>query len=194
MTNDDKQKTNFQRLNQALIFAARAHDGQQRKGTDIPYIIHPVMLAMRLLTMDCAENVVIAALLHDTVEDTAITLEDISREFGAEVAEVVAAASEPEHSTARWETRKQHTIDFLRDAPLPVKLLACADKLHNIQSMQSDFARQGERVWERFARGREKQAWYYRRLAKNLPAGVALPEMHPIFAEFAEAVDNLFGK
>lgn len=193
MTNNT-QPINFDRLNRALIFAARAHDGQQRKGTDIPYIIHPVMLAMKLLSMDCSENVIIAALLHDTVEDTAITLEDISREFGAEVAELVAGASEPDHGHARWEIRKQHTIDFLRTAPLPVKLIACADKLHNIQSMQRDFAAMGEKVWERFARGREKQAWYYRGLAESLLAGVAAPEKYPIFAKFAEAVDNLFGE
>lgn len=185
---------NFKRLNRALIFAARAHDGQQRKGSDIPYIIHPVAMAMKLLTMDCMEDVVIAALLHDVVEDTNITLDDIAREFGTPVAELVAAASEPEHGTARWEARKQHTIDFLRDAPLPVKLLTCADKLHNIQSIQHDLEAIGEKVWERFARGREKQAWYYRALAESLPHGIESPERYPIFAEFARAVDNLFGK
>ena len=184
---------NFERLNRALIFAARAHDGQQRKGTDIQYIIHPAAMAMKLLTMNCMEDVVIAALLHDVVEDTDITLDDIAREFGAPVAELVAAASEPEHDTARWEIRKQHTIDFLRDAPLPVKLLACADKLHNIGSIARDYAVLGEKVWERFARGRDKQAWYYRALAESLPHGVESPEQYPIFAEFARAVDNLFG-
>jgi len=184
---------NFERLNHALIIAARAHDGQRRKGTDIPYIIHPVSMAMKLLTMGCTEDVVIAALLHDTVEDTDLTLDDVARKFGASVAELVAAASEPEHSTARWETRKQHTIEFLRDAPLPVKLLTCADKLHNIRAIAHDFSKLGEKVWERFARGREKQAWYYRGLAESLHHGVESPEQYPIFAEFAQEVDNLFG-
>ncbi len=185
---------NFNRLDRALIFAARAHDGQQRKGTDIPYITHPVAMAMRLLSMDCMENVVIAALLHDTVEDTAITLDDISQAFGDDVSALVAAASEPDHHTARWEIRKQHTIDFLRTAPLPVKLLSCADKLHNLRSIARDYAQIGDKVWERFARGREKQAWYYRALAQSLPENIASPEAYPIFTEFSQAVDTLFGK
>ena len=184
----------FNRLNRALIFAARAHDGQRRKGTDIPYIAHPVAMAMKLLTMDCVEDVVIAALLHDVVEDTPFTLDDISQAFGERVAELVAAASEPDHHTARWEVRKQHTIDFLRTAPLPVKLLTCADKLHNLRSIAQDYAQIGDKVWERFARGREKQAWYYLELAQSLPENVASPEDYLIFTEFTQEVAALFGK
>lgn len=184
----------FNRLDQALIFAARAHDGQRRKGTDIPYIVHPAAMAMKLLTMNCMEDVVIAALLHDVVEDTPATLEDISQAFGDNVAALVSAASEPEHNTARWEVRKQHTIDFLRTASLPAKLLTCADKLHNLRSIEQDYAQLGEGVWKRFARGREKQAWYYRELAKSFTQNVKSPENYPIFTEFTQEVTALFGK
>ncbi len=182
---------NFERFDRALIFAARAHDGQRRKGTDIPYITHPVALAMMLREMDCPDEVIVAALLHDVVEDTPVSLAEVRREFGDAVAGLVEAVSEPDKS-APWEERKRHTIAALRDAPLPVKLLACADKLHNITTLARDHARLGDAVWSRFNRGRAQQAWYYRQLVDSLLHGVESPETYPIFARFARAVHALF--
>lgn len=176
----------------ALVFAAKAHDGQYRKGTDIPYITHPVALATMLMTMDCPDAVIIAALLHDVIEDTPTTAEEIEAEFGAEIAELVQAVSEPDRD-APWEARKQHTIDKLRHAPLSVKLIACADKTHNLHSMARDYNKLGDDLWKRFNRGKAEQAWYYRSLAKSLAMGIDQPKNYPIFAKFASEVDNLFG-
>jgi len=181
----------YKLFDKTLIFAARAHESGYRKGTDIPYIIHPVGVAMILLEASASDEVIAAALLHDVVEDTDITPAQIEQEFGPEIAQLVRSVSEPDRD-APWEDRKQHTIDKLRYAPLPVKLLACADKLHNIRSIARDHAELGDAVWDRFNRGKEEQAWYYRNLAQSLPFDVEKPEQYPIFAQFAQEVDQLF--
>ncbi len=183
---------NYNLFDKALNFAARAHQGQYRKGTDIPYIVHPVGVAVILMEMNLTDEVIVAGLLHDVVEDTPITPAQLEAEFGAKIARLVAGASEPDRSAA-WEDRKRHTVDYLRRAPLPVKLLSCADKLHNIRTLSRDYAKLGDAVWERFNRGKAQQAWYYRALAQSLPEGVNSPESYPIFEQFSVAVDRLFG-
>jgi len=179
-------------FDQALVFAAKAHQGQYRKGTDIPYITHPVALAMMLLELNCADEVIIAALLHDVVEDTAVTLAAVEAEFGEQVSNLVQAVTEPDRE-AEWEVRKTHTIHKLRQAPLPGKLLACADKLHNIRSIHRDYEAVGEQVWQRFKRAKTEQAWYYRGLAESLSHGIPNLDSYPIFATFQQEVNQLFG-
>ena len=97
-------------VDRAIGFAARAHQGQQRKTGDVPYIAHPVAVAMILQRMDCAETIVAAGLLHDVVEDTSVTLKDVRRHFGDEVAEIVAGCTELPKNRNRWETRKLFMI------------------------------------------------------------------------------------
>ncbi len=177
-------------FDKALIFAAKAHEGQYRKGTDVPYITHPVGLAVTLMDLNCADEVIVAALLHDVVEDTIVTLDEIEVEFGGQVAGLVGAVSEPDRD-APWEVRKEHTINKLRHASLSVKLLACADKLYNIRSMAQDYAAVGEQIWERFNRGKEKQAWYYRFLTERLIGGLEKSERYQIFAEYRQQAENL---
>jgi len=184
---------NFDDFDRALIFAAKAHDGQVRKGTDVPYLVHPVAVAATLLAMHCDDAVILAALLHDTVEDTAATLADIEREFGPEVAAIVAGASEPDKSAA-WKVRKQHTIHYLKTAPPSVRLVACADKLHNLRSMMRDHAELGDAVWQRFKRGRAEQGWYYREVIKSLLTDEALAQKYPIFSELKRLVEQFFGE
>jgi (p)ppGpp synthase/HD superfamily hydrolase len=182
-----------QLLDKALIFAARAHEGQYRKGTTIPYITHPVALAMALLQMECPGEVVAAALLHDVVEDTAVTLAEIEQAFGPEIADLVASVSEPDRR-ASWEARKAHTIAAMRDAPFYTKLIVCTDKLHNLRSVVRDYAEEGEGVWDRFNRGKAKQAWYYHQLVESLMVNVTETDRYPVFGQLAAEVDHLFGK
>lgn len=179
-------------LELALSFAARAHLGQVRKGTDTPYIVHPVGV---MLTLQAAgehdPDLLAAALLHDTLEDAGVSVEALGELFGPRVAELVAGASEPFAREDLWETRKQHTVEFLRTAPRGVQLVAAADKLHNLSSMVVDHAVQGERLWERFNRGRVEIAWYYRAVTASLQAG-GLAD-HPLIRDLAATVDNFFG-
>lgn len=150
-------------ISKAIEFSAKAHEGHFRKGSLVPYITHPFEVAKILgEAVDPEENetLIIAGLLHDTVEDTDTSLDTIRREFGQAVADLVA--SDSENKQLPWEARKQNTIDFLKnEATRDMQMLACADKLANLRSVKADYARIGEDVWDIFVRGKEKQAWYY---------------------------------
>lgn len=176
----------------AIAFAAQAHRGQFRKGTGIPYIVHPLGVAEILITHGCVEELVVAGLLHDTVEDAPVTLADIAQRFGARVAQLVEAVSEPDQS-APWEERKRHTLATLRTASQDILLLACADKLNNLRALCSDYARVGEAVWARFNRPLESQRWYYQSLADVFAARAAGEPSTTLFRQFQTEVDGLFG-
>ncbi|MGN1007789.1 MAG: HD domain-containing protein [Butyricicoccus sp.] len=154
---------NHQKLHEAICFAAVAHQNQLRKGSETPYIAHPCEVMQILTAADCEETLLIAGLLHDTLEDTAVTAGELREVFGEDVAVLVCAASEDKSQS--WEQRKQHTIAYLSDgAGLDGLLLACADKLSNLRSIRADLNELGESLWSRFKRGREQQRWYYRSL------------------------------
>jgi (p)ppGpp synthase/HD superfamily hydrolase len=170
------------KLYDAIELAARAHHGQVRKGTEIPYIVHPLAVAGILIRANCPEHLIIAGILHDTLEDTPVRLEEIRSQFGREVAELVVALSEPDKK-APWEERKAHTIDHLERVTTPdVLLVSVADKLDNMRAIREGLESDGEAFWLRFNRPRESQKWYYQRLAGvfqrriSAGAGVALAQ------------------
>jgi hypothetical protein len=185
-------------IDKALTYAARVHSGQTRKGTVIPYITHPYAVGMILARNGCADHVVIAGILHDTVEDGIfedgtveghkVTINDIDEYFGPEVAAIITGCSEDK--SLGWKERKQHTIDYLASASHGVKLVTCADKLHNITSMLDDYSKCGEALWNRFNAGRSDQEWYYRSLADALSEGDF--KLHKLSVYFNEAVGKLF--
>ncbi|MFT4415937.1 HD domain-containing protein [Fredinandcohnia humi] len=175
-------------VEKAIMVASKAHDGQYRKLTNIPYITHPLGVGLLLIRNNARPELVAAGILHDTVEDTEITVEDIREAFGEEIAEIVEGCSEPDKALA-WEERKEHTISFLRTASEDIRTVACADKLHNIRSIIKDYGENGEKVWSRFKRGREKQEWYYRSVINSL--GYA--STFPLLEELKKEVDSLFG-
>jgi (p)ppGpp synthase/HD superfamily hydrolase len=179
-------------IDQAIELAARAHRGQVRKGTDTPYVAHPYAVGMSLARAGCDDEVVVAGILHDTVEDTHITLEELRAQFGARVASIVEGCTEP-HREESWEARKEHTLAYLPAAPRDIRLVALADKLHNARSILTDLKANGEGVWSRFKRARSQQAWYYRGLVEALCAPRAGEEPLPFCAEFRQVVKELFG-
>ena len=179
-------------IDAALIFAATAHRDQVRKGTGTPYIVHPVGVMLLLIQAgELDPELLAAALLHDTLEDAGISEDTLRDQFGARVAEIVAGASEPYSRDELWETRKQHTVAFLRTAPREVQLVAAADKLHNLTSMVIDHAALGDELWTRFNRGRPNIAWYYRSICASLRAGEVRD--HPVVTQLAETVETFFG-
>ena len=177
-------------INKALTFSAKAHLQQIRKGTDIPYVTHPFAVGMILAKAGCPDPIIIAGILHDTVEDSDATLDDIRREFGDEVAAIVAGCSEPDKSL-EWEERKTHTIEELKHAPLAIQLVACADKLHNVSTMLEDYNQIGDDLWKRFNRNRDQQKWYFSELVKCLENCEV--RSHPLYWEFKRTVELLFG-
>lgn len=185
--------------NLALQTAWMAHSKQKRKSSDIPYIIHPIEVALILIENGANEDLITAGLLHDTLEDTAITEEFIYSNFGAKVTELVKAASEPqklgleaklskEDEIKSWKERKTHTIHYISDAPLEVKLLTCADKLSNIRSTIRDYKEFGNKLWERFNAGCKDQNWYYEELVKSLKELCG----YKMYDEFVILVEDFF--
>jgi len=159
----------------AIKFVAEAHQGHYRKGTSIPYISHLMNVMKILIEIGCDKEIVTAGILHDVIEDTSVTSEQVERVFGKRVATIVAGASEPEHirngqgGKAPWRLRKQHTIAYItREATLDELLVNCADKLDNIESIKHDFNLKGERLWERFNAPKQEQQWYYCSVATAL--------------------------
>ncbi len=180
------------RIERAVEMASLAHGAQKRKGTEMPYLVHPCSVGLLLAGAGCPEDVVVAGLLHDTLEDTDLEPEAIRREFGDAVLAIVQGCSEPAKSVP-WEERKRHTLHLLETASDEIRLVSCADKLHNVRSMGADRERLGEVVWTKFKRGREQQAWYYRGLVgalcrEPLPAPGA-----ELFHALSAAVTALFG-
>jgi (p)ppGpp synthase/HD superfamily hydrolase len=176
----------------ALIYAARAHRHQVRKGTDVPYIVHPV--GVMLLLEHAGETdpeLLAAALLHDTLEDAGATVDELAQLFGQRVADIVVGCTEPDHGSAPWEVRKQHTVAHLRGAPRDVQLVSAADKLHNLTSMTLEHVEQGDQLWQRFNRGRASIEWYYRSIAASLSA-TDLAD-HPIVRELQATITTFFG-
>ena len=156
----------------AIKFAADAHEGHYRKGSKIPYITHPMNVMKTLLEMGCDVEVAVAGLFHDVVEDTPYSIEVIESKFGHRVATLVDAASEPEDlrngrsPVKNWKKRKEHTIGILSTQDDIDKLLVtCADKLDNVNAIKNDYAKLGDKLWERFNAGKEEQRWYYESLS-----------------------------
>jgi len=176
----------------AIALAAKAHHGQYRKGTSLPYLLHPLGVAKILIESGADDEVVAAGVLHDTVEDAGVSLAEIRELFGERVARLVASASEADKSDA-WENRKRHTIAAVATAPLEVLLVEGADKLDNIRAIREDYERLGDGVWARFNRGRESQRWYYQSLAVAFLARDESAATTRIFEQFREEVVKVFG-
>lgn len=154
-------------IDKAIQFAAKAHEGQVRKATDIPYITHPFAVGMLLQKAKCSEEVIAAGILHDTIEDTSVTYEQLVEEFGQKVANLVLAASEHDKSLP-WKERKLHTIQSLRNPSMDEMKVIVTDKLHNLRSIRKDLNEIGEEVWSRFNRGKSDQHWYYSSIVEAL--------------------------
>jgi (p)ppGpp synthase/HD superfamily hydrolase len=177
-------------INSALNFAALAHANQKRKSTEVPYIVHPVGVMMVLVECGVTDpELLAAALLHDTLEDTGTTLDELSAIFGERVAEIIDGCSEPDKSET-WEHRKEHTIAYLKLAPREIALVSAADKLHNVRSMLIDYETLAQGLWTRFKRGPVENAWYYRSVLQSLQAGALAG--HVILDKLAADIDALF--
>lgn len=175
----------------ALAFAVEAHGrvGHLRKGTRFPYVIHPIRVAWILERHGYDDELAMAGLLHDTIEDTVVTAEEIADRFGERVAELVVAVSE-ENKNAPWGERKSATIAKVAAAGPDVLAVLAADKLDNVRSIRETLAERGEdETWALFKTGRAEQVWYYRSLAD---AFFARDPDHDLFRTLRNEVDAMF--
>ena len=181
---------------QAFEFAYRYHAGTIRKGSQVPYIVHPMDVAAILMKNNASEEIIIAGLLHDVIEEENVELEEIKRQFGTKVAQLVNFATEPAElrkgdRKKSWKTRKQHTLDLLETATQEEKLLSCADKLSNIRDTINDHKELGSKLWERFNATFEQQRWYYRSLCESFLKGEGI-EDYPAYTQFKDCVEQLY--
>jgi (p)ppGpp synthase/HD superfamily hydrolase len=179
------------RVDAALALAARAHRTQLRKGTDTPYIVHPVGVALILDRHGLDEDLVVAGLLHDTVEDTGLELEAIRAGFGDDVAALVDAMTERklDHGAERpWRERKEEAIAHFATADARLAALKGADLLHNLQCTLADLKLHGSAVWARFNAGKDEWLWYYSEMASRVAARLG---DHPLARELAAVLDEI---
>ncbi len=155
------------RFLRAFQFAAEKHAGQTRKASSIPYLAHLMGVASLALEAGGDEDLAIAALLHDVVEDCggAPMLKEVQRRFGKRVAKVVDGCTDSDsYPKPPWRERKEKYLRHLKKADAGTRLVSAADKLNNVRSILSDYREIGELVWARFNGGREGTLWYYRAL------------------------------
>ena len=184
---------NTELLDRAIIFAVHAHAGTERRGKGYPYIVHPMEAVEIVATMTADQELLAAAALHDTVEDTDVTVEQLRAEFGERIASLVADESDvmPEGMTeeASWHQRKQAAIDRLSKASHDAKMVALGDKLSNMRAIARDYAEIGDALWNRFhTKDPKDHEWHYRGLAD------ALRELSDTFAfqEFERLINQVF--
>jgi (p)ppGpp synthase/HD superfamily hydrolase len=155
------------RFEKALVYATRLHARQLRKGTQIPYISHLLSVAALVLENGGNETQAIAALLHDAIEDQGgeKTRQEIRHQFGSEVSKIVEGCTDADViPKPPWRERKQQYITKFRHATPEVRRVSLADKLHNARSIEADYQKIGEAIWERFQGRKEGTLWFYRAL------------------------------
>ena len=186
-------------LDRAIIFAVKAHHNTERRGKGFPYIVHPMEAVEIVATITPDQELLAAAALHDTIEDTDVTVDDIRREFGDRIAELVHAESDQINGEvfdaangdeeATWHARKQAAIDRLAAAPHDAKIVALGDKLSNMRAIARDYAVKGDELWKIFhAKDKADHEWLYRGLAESLS------ELSDTFAykELVHLIDEVF--
>ncbi len=182
-------------LDRAIIFAVKAHAGTERRGKGFPYIVHPMEAVEIVSTITPDQELLAAAVLHDVVEDTGISADDLRREFGDRIADLVVAESdvftEGVSEEDSWHARKRAAIERLSRASRDAKIVAMGDKLSNMRAIARDYAVQGDKLWSIFhAKDPKDHEWHYRGLAD------ALKELEGTFAykEFVSLIDQVFKK
>ena len=181
------------RFDRALLYATHVHGGHVRKETSTPYIAHLLAVAATVLEYGGDEDLAIAGLLHDSVEDTGGTarLDDVRNRFGARVARIVEACSDSLADTARgepkahWQERKEEYLKRLQEADEDILRVSLADKVHNARAILRDLRKPSirEKVWDRFSAPKKRQLRYYRNLAdtfRKMIPGQLSDELHEI--------------
>ena len=156
------------RLQRAFRYAAEKHAGQTRKQTAVPYLSHLMAVASLVLEAGGDEDMAIAALLHDVVEDCGgmPRLREIRKQFGPRVAKIVEGCTDSFGEPKReWAERKKDYLRELKHADVETRLVSASDKLHNVRTILADYRLDGEDIWKRFSGKKEGTLWYYRALS-----------------------------
>ena len=176
-------------LDRAILFAVQAHSGTERRGKGFPYIVHTMEAMSISATMTSDQEILAAAALHDVVEDTAITLDEIRSQFGDRIAKLVDTESDRLGAGLDWFARKKESLKRLKQASRDEKIVALGDKLSNMRAIARDYAIAGESFWDLFhIKDKSVHAWRYHAL---LDALSSLSDTYA-YQEFEFLVDRVF--
>lgn len=159
-------------VSEAIIFAAKAHDGMRRKKTEAPYILHPMEAAVIVGTITDEQELIAAAALHDVVEDAGITIDEVEEKFGRRVRELVESETEDKRADLppedTWRIRKEESLEVLKNTDdIDVLIVWMGDKLANMRAIYRQWKDEGDAMWERFnQKDPKQQAWYYTTIVK----------------------------
>ena len=183
-------------VSEAISFTVKVHDGMRRKNSDVPYILHPLEAAVIVSTMTDDQEVIAAAILHDVVEDTNITIDEIEEKFGKRVRELVVSETENKRpeipASESWRIRKEESLEVLKNThDIGVLMVWLGDKLANIRSIYRDLQQEGNATWEKFnQKDPNEHAWYYFSIVKLTERLVHTSA----WLEFKTLVELVFGK
>ncbi len=183
-------------LDKAIAFAAAKHSGTYRKGTTIPYITHPMEAAAIAAALTDDEDVIAAAVLHDVLEDTDTTAQELEIQFRHRITSLVADESEDKRENeapeSTWKIRKQETLDRLEKASHEARIIALGDKLANVRALRRDYELIGDKLWERFnEKDKTNHAWYYGRIYEIFMQDTELKDS-PLLEEYARCLEAIF--
>jgi len=175
-------------ISKALNLAGALHEGQTRKGDGLPYIVHPFAVALILMDYSEDEDVIIGGLLHDTIEDTDYSEEQITKDFGSRVAQIVMSVTETNKDDP-WQKRKDDYLAHLKEANYEAKLLCAADKIHNLLSMIAAYKKFGKKAENAFNAPLDKKIWFYNACYKIIKEDQKMPK--ELMAELQTALTEI---
>ena len=176
-------------LDRAILFAVQCHSGTERRGKGFPYIVHPMEAMAIVATMTSDQELLAAAALHDVVEDTEVTLDEIRTLFGDRVASLVDTESDRLGEGLDWRARKEESLKRLKAASREEKIVALGDKLSNMRAIARDYTSRGEVFWDMFRiKDKSVHSWRYHALVD------AFSDMYDTYAyqEFEFLVNRIF--
>lgn len=181
-------------MEEAIQFAAVKHEGQIRKGSHLPYICHPIEVMMLSDRMTKDPEIAAAGALHDTLEDTDTTYDELLSKFGKRIADLVRCESEDKRSgrpkSETWRIRKQENLDRIATEPYDAKIIMLADKLSNMRSSAREYEKIGDKIFDRFnEKNKSSHAWYHRSVLRALSELDSLPQ----YREYNSLIEKVFG-
>lgn len=172
-------------IEKAVRVSVAAHKDQTRKGDDLPYIIHPFMVAIKLAKYNFPDTVIAAALTHDVLEDTEYPEDKLKSELGAEVLEIIKSVTHDD--SLPWEEKKKKYVETVRAGSVGAKAVSVADKIHNLESLLLAYSEQGPELWKKFNRDKEQKMWFESEVLKMLKA----TWRHPLIREYEKLLEQM---
>ncbi|HPO05693.1 MAG TPA: HD domain-containing protein [Candidatus Gracilibacteria bacterium] len=170
----------------AIQIAEVAHEGQIRKGDGLPYIVHPLAVGQKLFAHHFSPEIVAAGMVHDVLEDTNYSVEDLRRSLGEQVFLIVNAVS-VDDQIPDWKAKKLDYIEKVKNGPVGAKEVCVADKIHNLESLQKAYDEHGESIWSHFNQGKEQKFWFENEVLQMLKTEMD----HPLVKEYEDLLNKM---